>query len=1404
MRSTTSADPSRTSVGQGLEPERVAEIIVGLPGNRTGRRGSGYLVSTGRVLTAAHVVEGATGLCVRFQADRPGERTVEATVEWQHAGVDIAVLMFSGSPDADIATVPFGRVGEHDAVLRCVALGFPRFKLRMDKDGSLFRDTEHMHATCAVLSNRREGTLDLKVTAPPADDPNPERDPWEGMSGAAVFSNGRLVGVVSRRHPADGPARIAAARVDRWAEIVPATELNALEQILGQDLHPTALVDTVPATRLERLQAAYRAQLSDIAPKELEDRERELRDLVEFCCGPDPYLWLQGPPWAGKTALAAWFALHPPRGVVPVWFFITARQANQADGDAYAKAVIDQLAAIARCEPLGNGSPTARDGERKLLLREAAERVAQNGGTLVLVVDGLDEDQSLLLDGNGTSIASLLPEQLPPNVRVLVTSRPGSDILANVRGQHPLRRSRVLKLSGTEAARHIEIEAKFELKRALSGDQLQRDIVGLLAAARGSLTLKDLRELTGEQGYVLSQRLGSAFGRILHLRDEGADSGGDVTLYVAGRGYLFAHETLPAAAQDALHSDIEEYWERLHSWAETYARRGWPVDTPAYLLQPYGRLLAYLRDARRAVALATDARRRDRLREVTGSDAACLAEIAATHQTVRSTTPDDLGTLAALAAAADLVARRNEWLHPDIPAVYARLGRTRHAIGLARSVYQPLDRARALAGVARVLVEAKDGRAVTLAEEALRLTKATVAGDHTPYDDTRTLVAVGRLATALAAAGRESEALHRLSELPVPGGPSGERATVEAFVSTASVLQSPVRAADLLHQAEKSAVQIHFLPARVQAVASIAAAWQARFAPDHAARLYDSVVTLAEQHADDAWNVPADAAEVLRQVRPSEANRMARLAVAHAGKLLQSPLLSDFDSLEASGAVRALVAVDRVHDAQLLTEALREAIPTERPGQWAEAGLAIAVGRAREGRAMEAWAALDSSWEPDEPHSGENHSAARVAGPLAEAGAADQLEKLLLAATDSWQWGVAATLAALAAHFATDDPDRSLRLLQQAERLRPPSAGSLHLDEHLATFAGALATAGRPDEAEDLVGAIRGPDVRAWGYALVSMSIAHEAPHRALRLAELTVNASAHEIDHWDSYAHANTLRTAVYALARAGATNRAVEVIEQIGSQFRDLLGEDYRNIVRAEAAMALWPHAPEVAGQWVDTRLRAMPIGSGSAPGLARLLAVVGPHDSERSARITEMLRDIATPTPQHYDDTALLDLLSATADPADARRRLDRTESEYGNSWDFRPGTTVALNYAVLGDHEAARAVALRRATEQERSETLAALAGYSACVLGDPMAGRLTEYPLSVVPTARRLAALLFPPPSGPDLPRARALLAEALTSNGWHNCAQVLARIDPEAVLRAWDVVSDHLGLASSWEPHQVN
>ena len=281
----------------GINPERTAELLVTPVQPGPGRRGSGYRVSASAVLTTAHVVRDAARVRVRFNADRPGMWFTEGTVAWSDPALDVAVVTITPRPhdEGQVAPVRFGRVVERDAVLACSAMGFPRFKLRNDvaqefDDGSLsqYRDSFHAVGTIAVLSNRREGTLEISVP-PPERDPDPERSPWEAMSGAAVWSADRIIGLVAEHHRADGLGRLAATRVDRWHERLTPERLDQLRTLLpGLPARPGELVDVAPATLGELLQAGYAAQVRDIAPDELSDRDQEMAE-------PGPILRRGGP-----------------------------------------------------------------------------------------------------------------------------------------------------------------------------------------------------------------------------------------------------------------------------------------------------------------------------------------------------------------------------------------------------------------------------------------------------------------------------------------------------------------------------------------------------------------------------------------------------------------------------------------------------------------------------------------------------------------------------------------------------------------------------------------------------------------------------------------------------------------------------------------------------------------------------------------------------------------------------------------------------------------------------------------------------------------------------------------------------------------------------------------------------
>ncbi|MCH6160538.1 trypsin-like peptidase domain-containing protein [Streptomyces marispadix] len=279
---------------------RTAEIIVSRQDGGQGR-GSGHLVASGVVLTCAHVVQGASSVQVRFNAEREQERKFEASTAWDHSGIDVAVLTFEpggdraephesheprephepgepGDPRASRETGPqvrpesFARIGDQAVRLGCEAKGFPLFKYRPPPEGPL-RDVAHIQAECVPHANSRTRTLELEVVpAPdPAADPRPPEDregrymPWSGMSGAVVFSGGRIIGVVTEHHPAEG-GRLTASRVDTWKQLVADDDrFRHLEELLGSgSLDPAALPDAAaPPVHLPEGVRTHRQELAN-------------------------------------------------------------------------------------------------------------------------------------------------------------------------------------------------------------------------------------------------------------------------------------------------------------------------------------------------------------------------------------------------------------------------------------------------------------------------------------------------------------------------------------------------------------------------------------------------------------------------------------------------------------------------------------------------------------------------------------------------------------------------------------------------------------------------------------------------------------------------------------------------------------------------------------------------------------------------------------------------------------------------------------------------------------------------------------------------------------------------------------------------------------------------------------
>ncbi|MGW2721613.1 hypothetical protein [Streptomyces sp. NPDC001492] len=498
--------------------------------------------------------------------------------------------------------------------------------------------------------------------------------------------------------------------------------------------------------------SGYRYQVELIAPDVLHGRDAELSELADFCTAPEgPALaWWQAPAWSGKSALLARFVLDPPAGVRPVSFFVTARFAGQSDHVAFVDVLLVQLAEIAG-QPLPHSTAATRYGDLLRLLHAAAEVSREQGERLILVVDGLDEDRGITFGPDTHSIAALLPPRLPAGMRIIVSGRPAPPLPADVPDGHPLRDPGVVReLQPSQYAQVIRHEALRELSRLLDGTPVERDLLGLVTAAGSGLSTTDLAELTGRSVAEIGQQLREGSGRSFAAR---------LSRWHGETVYVLAHEELSEIALERLgEPGLAAYRDRLHGWADSYRERGWPPETPEYLLGDYFRLLQETGDDSRAIGYAADIRRHDRILDITGGDMFALTETATALGMVVGHERSDLRRLLALAMERQRLNNRNVHLPVGLPRAWAACGRADRADVLAGAITDPYRQMEALVVLARELAASGEAaRAGEVARQAERAARS-VTDLHRRHD------ALAEACLALVCAG-DTERAQGLAEL---------------------------------------------------------------------------------------------------------------------------------------------------------------------------------------------------------------------------------------------------------------------------------------------------------------------------------------------------------------------------------------------------------------------------------------------------------------------------------------------------------------------------------------------------------------------------------------------------------------------------------------------------------------
>ncbi|MBG0567046.1 trypsin-like serine protease [Actinoplanes aureus] len=734
-------------------PAQVVQLVTTVHEKR--RLSSGYLVGDNLVLTVAHSVKAAArpdDVTVRFHAGAPQERTVTAERLIVADDVDLALVILSSAPVECRGPVRFGAAPRQGQPLEFQAVGHPGWKLRT-LSGRRSRVTYQAAGSLAPMSNAGTGTLELTLAGPPPDGIRDGMNPWEGYSGSAVWVDDHLIGVVAEQNPAESYGRLVAIRLERVYAVKDESKRAALITVLG--LPPEGELPVVPV-RSESTLLLHQLSAREIGPKKLRDREDELAELEDFCRTPERYGWWVAPPWSGKTALAAWFASRPPPDLDVVSFFVTARIRGQSTSPDFLDTVLRQLADLA-AEP----TPALTDtqswvGTFHRLLAAAARRSEHRSRVLVLLIDGLDEDLGAHPHSGLPSIASLLPREPPPNLRIILTSRTNPGVPSDVADMHPLHNTPWRELRPSPHAQGTRRAAQRELLAQLSGEAVNQQIVGLLAAAGGGLTLDDLHGLLrlhrGEPvgRLTLEALLGSAFARSLQARRR--------TSVGADRIYLLAHEELQSIAETELGDALEDYLRTIHRWADGYRRQQWPENTPTYLLRPYGDLLAHRGEIVRLSSLALDQHRHERLWAASHSDLDAINENAAARRLMAASSDGDIVVLTELAIWGDRLTARNGDVPPELPSVWIALDRPEVALTLARGIKDRVARCGAMAEAAVIATGA-------LAEQLMQ--EAVAALNVMDENADRPDIAV-RIAVNLARAGSTDAGVRLVESLSHP------------------------------------------------------------------------------------------------------------------------------------------------------------------------------------------------------------------------------------------------------------------------------------------------------------------------------------------------------------------------------------------------------------------------------------------------------------------------------------------------------------------------------------------------------------------------------------------------------------------------------------------------------------
>jgi hypothetical protein len=600
-------------------------------------------------------------------------------------------------------------------------------------------------------------------------------------------------------------------------------------------------------------------------------RDRELEFVADHVAKEQPgYLLVEAPGGFGKSTMLAQLVDRISGGQWPAPIPALACYFVRADGArntaaAFLAAVNAQLLGLLG---LAGGTPPAIAELRTQFsqLWSAAAQRATAARPVLLVVDGLDE-----MEDEDVSIADVLPAGLGPHVHVVVSSRARPDARERVDRVHPLRTAAAMSLPafGLQG-----IELMLGRYAVAAGDGVAERILGITHGE--PLFARFVCEELGQRGVAELDRLEADpprdaedyFREQLRRLDEAEL--GDVSWQILGtlvvaRGGMTDAELAAAMDQptrvlrsalrplerfllggerrDIFHRRLREliagefsaaeltaFAQGLIDWCASYGERGWPEDTPAYVLDHYADHLAQADWA--ALIALSDQAWMTRRREAAGSLGGFIAD-AEMALGAADTTAAEVRLCLILASARSVATSAPA----DAIGVLAQLGHVTEARSYIELIQGELRRAAALrelgaglyalgdpaggheAFVAAVeqlermefmhgeIVEAIEALAGAMADtgDTVALTALVPVAESLTYDHERA-ASIAATATALSRAGTtavtRSEAV-RTARLSVEAAVAGLRGAREVNAGTVGSLAAAAGALGLTRLLEE-------------------------------------------------------------------------------------------------------------------------------------------------------------------------------------------------------------------------------------------------------------------------------------------------------------------------------------------------------------------------------------------------------------------------------------------------------------------------------------------------------------------------------------------------------------------------------------------------------------------------